>query len=199
MLDRKLIRENPEEVLKGARRKGIEPPLQEFQETDQAWRDVLVDLEVKQAESNKISKSIGQLMGQGKKDEAEAAKKETANLKAAIRELEPKAKELEEKRNQIELRFPNMPHTTAPDGKDENDNVMVRDWGEQPTGDHFIPHWEIAEEKGLIDFDRGVKVSGSGFVVYTSGFWCTLGILIRSWRPNDHKPQTFKIILPLCS
>lgn len=166
MLDRKLIRENPELVLKGAQRKGIEPPLYEFQATDQAWRDILVELEEKQAASNKISKSIGQLMGQGKKEEAEEAKKQTADLKAAIKELEPKAKELEDKLHDIELRFPNIPHETAPDGKDETDNVEVRAWGEKPTGD-FIPHWEIAEQLGLIDFERGVKVSGSGFVVYT--------------------------------
>lgn len=167
MLDRKLIREHPETVRVGAARKGIDAPVDEFLTADQAWRDVLVELEEKQAESNRISKTIGQLMGQGKKDEAEQAKADTAALKAAIKDLEPKARELEEKLHELELKFPNLPHETAPDGKSEEDNVVVRTWGEKPTGDHFKPHWEIAEEKSLIDFERGVKVSGSGFVVYT--------------------------------
>ncbi len=167
MLDRKLIRENPEFVRTQCRRKGIDAPVDEFLAIDQQWRAVLTELEVKQAESNRISKSIGQLMGQGKKEEAEAAKQQTADLKSAIQSLEPKAKELEEQLHQIELQFPNLPHASTPEGLTPEENVVVRSWGEKPDSTNSIPHWDIASERSLIDFERATKISGSGFAVYT--------------------------------
>jgi seryl-tRNA synthetase len=166
MLDRKLIREQPEYVAEQARRKGVEAPVDEFLRVDQEWRALLKTVEQMQAESNRISKSIGQLMGQGKKDEAEAAKAQTADLKAQLKELEPKARELELQLHEIELRFPNLPHASVPEGKDADDNVTVRTWGEPPVGE-FVNHITIAEELKLIDFARATKVSGSGFAVYT--------------------------------
>jgi seryl-tRNA synthetase len=166
MLDRKLIREQPEFVAEQARRKGVEAPVDEFLRVDQEWRGLLQTVEQLQAESNRISKTIGQLMGQGKKDEAEAAKAQTADLKAQLKEMEPKARELELQLHEIELRFPNLPHASVPEGKDADDNVTVRTWGEAPTGE-FVNHITIAEELKLIDFARATKVSGSGFAVYT--------------------------------
>jgi seryl-tRNA synthetase len=166
MLDRKLIRENPDLVREGARRKGIEAPVDEFLRIDSEWRATIHDLENKLAESNRISKSIGQLMAQGDKEGAEAAKAQTGALKESIKSLEPRVKELEEELRAIELKFPNLPHPTTPDGKTADDNVKVRDWGTQPTGD-FKPHHDIATELKMIDFAAGAKVSGSGFVVYT--------------------------------
>ena len=166
MLDRKLIREQPEFVAAQVRRKGVEAPVEEFLRIDQEWRALLQTVEQMQAESNRISKSIGQLMGQGKKDEAEAAKAQTADLKAQLKELEPKARELENQLHEIELRFPNLPHESVPEGKDADENITVRTWGEPPVGD-FVNHITIAEELKLIDFARATKVSGSGFAVYT--------------------------------
>jgi seryl-tRNA synthetase len=166
MLDRKLIREQPEFVAEQARRKGVEAPVDEFLRVDQEWRGLLQTVEQLQAESNRISKTIGQLMGQGKKDEAEAAKAQTADLKAQLKEMEPKARELELQLHEIELRFPNLPHASVPEGNDADDNVTVRTWGEAPTGE-FVNHITIAEELKLIDFARATKVSGSGFAVYT--------------------------------
>lgn len=166
MLDRKLIREQPDFVAAQARRKGVEAPVDEFLRIDQEWRALLQTVEQMQAESNRISKTIGQLMGQGKKDEAEAAKAQTADLKAQLKELEPKARELELQLHEVELRFPNLPHASVPEGKDAEDNVTVRTWGEPPVGE-FVNHITIAEELKLIDFVRATKVSGSGFAVYT--------------------------------
>lgn len=166
MLDRKLIREQPDFVAAQARRKGVEAPVDEFLRIDQEWRALLQTVEQMQAESNRISKTIGQLMGQGKKEEAEAAKAQTADLKAQLKELEPKARELELQLHEVELRFPNLPHASVPEGKDAEDNVTVRTWGEPPVGE-FVNHITIAEELKLIDFVRAAKVSGSGFAVYT--------------------------------
>lgn len=167
MLDRKLIRENPEFVRTQCLRKGIDAPVDEFLSTDASWRAVLTELEEKQAESNRISKTIGQLMGQGKKEEAEAAKAQTSELKAAIQELEPKARELEAELRDIELQFPNLPHESTPEGLTPEENVEVRAWGEKPAPGHSLPHWDIATERSLIDFERATKISGSGFAVYT--------------------------------
>lgn len=166
MLDRKLIRENPEFVRTGAKRKGIDAPVDEFLRIDQEWRASVQQLEQKKAESNSISKTIGQLMGQGKAHEAEEAKAQTAQLKADIKDLEPIERGLEEKLRELELQFPNMPHETTPDGLTPEENVEVRAWGEKPTGE-FVPHQQIAEDLKIVNFAAGAKVSGSGFVVYT--------------------------------
>ncbi|QYK52670.1 MAG: serine--tRNA ligase [Fimbriimonadaceae bacterium] len=166
MLDRKLIRENPELVRAGAKRKGIDAPVDEFLQIDQEWRASVQQLEQKKAESNSISKSIGQLMSQGKTAEAEEAKAQTAQLKLDIKDLEPIERELEAKLHKLELQFPNMPHESTPDGLTSEENVEVRAWGEKPSGE-FLPHQQIAEDLKIIDFAAGAKVSGSGFVVYT--------------------------------
>lgn len=166
MLDRKLIRENPDAVRAGAARKGIQAPVDEFLRVDESWRSILRELEQSQAEMNRISKSIGQLMASGQKDEAEEAKAETAAIKEKIKSLEPQERELEAQLNALELQFPNMPHPTVPDGKTPEENVEVRAWGTKPEGT-FKAHWEIADELKLIDFEAASKISGSGFAVYT--------------------------------
>lgn len=168
MLDRNRIRRDPEGVRAAIRRKGIEPPVDEFLAADEAWRTAIARLEEKNQAMNAASKSIGALMGQGKKEEAEAAKAETGALKAEIKALEPQVKDLEEALAQIELRFPNTPHASVPDGATPEENVVERVWGHKPVfADPPKSHWEIAEEHGLIDFDRASKISGSGFAVYT--------------------------------
>lgn len=168
MLDRKLIRENPELVRRGAQRKGIEAPVDLFMAVDTEWREVKHQLDQANADSNRISKSIGQLIGQGDKEGAEAAKAQTGELKAKIKALEEQERELEERLHAIELKFPNMPHDSTPDGLTAEDNVVVREWGEKPTfAEGPVNHQQIAEELGLIDFERGAKISGSGFPVYT--------------------------------
>jgi seryl-tRNA synthetase len=169
MLDRDLIRRDPELVRSGIRRKRLDPSIvDEFLRVDTAWRASKTELDEKTAESNRISKSIGQLIGQGKKDEAEAAKAQTADLKRAIASIEGTERELETSLRDIELLLPNLPHESIPDGDDETANVLVREWGTKPTFDSAPkPHWEIAEELGLVDLPRGAKITGSGFVVYT--------------------------------
>ncbi|MBS1713441.1 MAG: serine--tRNA ligase [Armatimonadetes bacterium] len=168
MLDRQYIRQNPDLVKAGSLRKGVEAPVDEFLKTDAAWRAATTEWERVQADMNKVSKSIGALMAQGQKDQAEAAKSEAAALKGRVGELEEAARDLEAKLREIELRFPNLPHATVPDGSTVEENVVVREWGEKPdVGDPAVPHWDVASELGLIDFERATKVSGSGFAVYT--------------------------------
>ena len=170
----------------GARRKGVGAPVDEFLRKDEQWRKVKHDLDVKNAEMNRASKSIGALIGQGKKDEAEGAKAETGKLKAEIQALEQEERQLEEELIAIELQFPNLPHESVPEGNRPEQNVIVREWGEKPTfAEGPKDHVHIAQELGLIDFERGPKVSGSGFVVYT-GLGAKLVRSLYSWM-LDHQ------------
>src|SRR5579862_6702471 len=134
MLDRNLIRRDPEAVKAGAKRKNmnVDASVDAWIMADSDWRALSVDLQAKQAEMNQISKSIGMLMGQGKKDKAEAAKAQTKDLKEAIGEGESKNRDLEARMRDLELGFPNIPHESVPDGTSEADNRIVREWGEQP-------------------------------------------------------------------
>lgn len=168
MLDRNLLRNEPDFVRTAAKRKGLDVPIDEFLRIDEAWRGVKHDLDVKNAEMNKVSKSIGQLIGAGKSEEAERAKSETSELKSSVQALEQMERELEHELKALELQFPNLPHESTPDGGSEEQNVVVRDWAEKPYfAEGPKSHIEIAEELGLIDFERSAKISGSGFAVYT--------------------------------
>lgn len=165
MLDRELIRRQPEFVKTAIAKKGLAAPVDEFLAVDEKWRKTRGELEALLAESNQISKSIGQLMAQGKKEEAEAAKANAAKIKGQLPELEQEANQLEGELAAIELDFPNIPHESVPIGKDETENVVVRTHGEKPSSTP-PPHWDIAEQLNLIDLPRGAKIAGSGFVVY---------------------------------
>ncbi|MBX7132398.1 MAG: serine--tRNA ligase [Fimbriimonadaceae bacterium] len=168
MLDRNLIRTQPEAVRAGAARKGIQVDVDAYLALDGEYRALLTDLQTKQAESNTKSKAIGALMGQGKKDEAEAAKDEMKALKEAIAAGEAKQRDLEDRLNQLDLGFPNIPHESVPDGFSEEKNEIVRDWGDIPQFDFEVkPHWDVADALKLVDFARASKISGSGFAVYT--------------------------------
>jgi seryl-tRNA synthetase len=168
MLDRDLIRNHPDAVRAGMARKGLDAPVDDFLRIDLERRHIQTELQEKQAEMNRISKSIGMLMGQGKKDEAETAKAQTKELKDAIAVGEDKQREIEALMREVELQFPNMPHDSIPNGKDEHDNVVVRTWGEPPQyAEQPQPHWEVAERLKLLDLPRAAKISGSGFALYT--------------------------------
>jgi len=167
VLDRHLLRSQPERVREGAKHKGVEIPLEEFLAIDAEWRNVRTKLNELEAQQNKISKSIGALIAQKKKEEADVAKQNASRLKEEIAVLSAKEKELEEKLSKLELEFPNLPHESVPIGESVEDNIEVFSWGERPSFS-FPPrtHWELGEELGLIDFLRGSKISGSGFIVY---------------------------------
>lgn len=169
MLDRDLIRRQPEAVKTGIARKGLDASIVDrFLQTDADWRRVHTETDELRSEANRVSKSIGNLMAQGKKDEAEAAKALAKELKDKVAGGEGQDRDLEEALKAIELDFPNLPHESVPNGKDEKDNPVVRVWGERPTFENQPQaHWDVAERLSLFDLPRGAKISGSGFVVYT--------------------------------
>jgi len=169
MLDRDLIRRHPDAVRLGISRKGMDPAIvDEFLRADEEYRRVRTQTGDLQAEMNRVSKSIGALMGQGKRDEAEEAKARAKEMKDQVAIGENQERELEQVLNGIELEFPNLPHETTPNGKDETENIVIRTWGEPPVmAEAPQAHWDVADRLKLIDLPRGAKITGSGWVVYT--------------------------------
>ncbi|MDG2213882.1 MAG: serine--tRNA ligase [Verrucomicrobiota bacterium] len=169
MLDIKYIRQEPEAAKKRLVARGEEASmLDELLELDEKLRAIVTEVENLQAERNVVSKQIGALMGQGKKEEAESKKAETRELGGKIDDLNSHKSEVEEAFNALILTLPNLAHDTVPVGSDETANEEIKVEGQKPTFD-FEPkgHVDLCESLGLIDFERGAKLAGSGFLLYT--------------------------------
>lgn len=168
MLDITFIRDNRDLVKMGMKNKG-EPQIEivdEVLEIDEKWRSLVQAVENLRNESNTKSKKIGQLMGEGKKEEAREIIDYTSRLKEEIKEKEERMNELKEARDELLLRIPNVPHESVPVGSSEEDNEIFDTWGKSGKEDWKKPHWELAEQHGWIDFERGSKVTGAGFPFY---------------------------------
>jgi len=171
MLDIRIIREQADHVRErlASRGAGDEARVGEALALDEQRRKCLGEVEQLKAQRNKVSKEIGALMAQKKADEAEARKKETRQIGDQIAELDKKVAEVEAARDELLLKLPNLPHASVPLGKTAADNAEIRTWGEQPKFP-FKPksHVDLCEQLKLIDFNRGAKLSGSGFLLYTN-------------------------------
>lgn len=167
MLDIKFLRENPEIVKQNIRNKFQEHKLgmvDEVIELDKENRSIKQEVEALRAERNKISKEIGKLMAQGKKEEAEEVKKQVAVSGARIEELSAKEKEVEEEIRKRMLVIPNIIDASVPIGKDDSQNVEVERFGEPVVPDFEVPyHTEIMESFHGIDLDAARRVAGNGF------------------------------------
>ena len=166
MLDIKLIRKHYEEVRRRIATRGEEYAklVDRVYELDRRKRELQREVENLRALLNRKSKEYGRLKREGKEDET--LKGELAKIKETLKGLEEELKRVEEELNDLLLRIPNLPHPSVPVGEDENDNVEVRRWGEPPKFDFEPkPHWELGERLGILDFERGAKLSGSRFVV----------------------------------
>jgi seryl-tRNA synthetase len=120
-----------------------------------------------QAESKKVAKSIGALMKEGKKEEAEAAKKSATEFKEQIKKIEEETRDLDQEQTEILLSLPNIPHQSVPVGRTETDNLEVSRHGDFVEAPEWaLPHWELAKELDIIDWELGAKITGAGFPVY---------------------------------
>ena len=116
---------------------------------------------------NLASKEIGALMSKGLKDDAEARKQEVTDLKSKIDRNEQELARLEVEIREVLQRIPNLPHEQVPAGRTPEDNVVVRQWGDTPVlHDGAVPHWDLIKKYGLVDFETGVKITGSGFPLF---------------------------------
>ena len=167
MLDLKFVRENPDVVKQNIKNKFQDdklPLVDEVIELDAQRRATQQEADALRAEKNKISKQIGALMAQGKKDEAENVKKKVAEDAARLEELSVKEKELDEKVTKIMMVTPNIIDPSVPIGKNDTENVEVTKYGEPVVPDFEIPyHTEIMERFNGIDLDSARRVAGNGF------------------------------------
>lgn len=170
MLDIRLIREKTDFVRArlATRGAGDETKIEELLRLDEQWRKLVAEVDSLRAKRNQLSKEIGALLAQNKAIEAESKKLETRQIGTRIGELEKQIAEIEVARRHVMLRLPNLPHESVKVGKSAEDNLVVRTYGNKPHFD-FNPrtHVELCERLKLVDFARGAKLSGSGFVLFT--------------------------------
>ncbi len=167
MLDLKFVRENPEIVKQNIRNKFQDqklPLVDEVIALDEQFRASQKEADDLRASRNRISKEIGQLMGQGRKDEAMAKKAEVAEGAKRLAELEEAEADLSARIRRIMLTIPNIIDKSVPIGKDDSENVEVERFGEPKTPDFAIPyHTEIMEKLDGIEMDAAGRVAGNGF------------------------------------
>ena len=169
MLTLKLLRENPEFVIKKLAVKNFDASeiVGKINTLDTLRRNLQAELDACLAQQNKTAAEIGKLMKAGKREEAEQIKKEVASLKEKSKELQEKSEQTNTELNSLLVLLPNLPCDQVPEGKGAEDNVVVKMGNEIPDlGPDALPHWELAKKFDIIDFDLGVKLTGAGFPVY---------------------------------
>ena len=169
MLQISYIRENKDLVINGLKKRHFKELelVEEAIALDEQRRLIQTKLDNALAESNKLSKEIGTLMKEGKRQEAEVAKAQTADLKEQIKQYSASLEETVNSLNDILYHIPNIPNALVPEGKTAEDNLTVFQAGEVPhLFEGALPHWELAKKYNIIDFELGVKLTGAGFPVY---------------------------------
>jgi seryl-tRNA synthetase len=169
MLDLQVIRDHPERVRQAMRDKGFATTdvVEEVLALDIERRQLVTTLQEVQTRANAMSREIGQLMQAGRREEAEAAKAETARLKEQIRASEDGVRTVETRLHRALLEIPNLPHPSVPVGRTPEENVPVFAWGVPPVFDFSpLPHWDLLARHGMVDFERGAKITGAGFPFY---------------------------------
>ena len=166
MLDIRFIRENAEVVKAAMKNRNADVDVDALLILDDRRRAIVSESEALKAERNKISKSIGQMIKEGK--DPESIKARVRGMGDQISDFDEELRTVETTLRKVMLYIPNMPSDTTPIGKDENDNPVIRTWGEKVELDFEpVPHWELGEKLGLFDLERGAKISGSGFPLFT--------------------------------
>lgn len=163
MIDLKFIRENSDLVKTAIQNKKEKADIDKLLALDEARREKLQTVEKLKQERNTASQKIAQLKKQG--ESAEHQIQEMQKVAGQVKQLDTELKEIENKIRNIQIWIPNIPHSSTPIGQNETDNVEIKKWGEKYSFDFEPkPHWEMAEQLGIIDFDRGAKISGSFFL-----------------------------------
>lgn len=170
MLTLKLISEETERVIKGLEKKHFDnakETIEKVLEYDRMRREYQQKLDNNKQQQNLLSKQIGGLMKEGKKDEANEIKNKVAELKAADKDLQTNMEKAQADMTDLLLTIPNIANADVPEGKDANDNVVVKEGGEKPTFEgKALCHWDLCEKYNLVDFEFGVKITGAGFPIY---------------------------------
>jgi seryl-tRNA synthetase len=166
MLDLKIIRTETDRVRRALEAKGAAQALDRVLALDEERRRLLQDVELKKAERNRSSQEIGTRKAAG--EDTTSVQQEMKALSEEIKELDARVRQVEEDLETLLIWIPNLPHESVPLGPDASANVEVRRWGALPPESFRpLPHWEIGERLGLLDFRRASRISGSGFCVFT--------------------------------
>ena len=199
MLDIKFVRNNPEIVKQNIKNKFQDnklPLVDEVLELDQKNRDIKQEVQALRAEKNVNSKQIGKLMGQGKREEAEAMKKQVTEANVRIDELSKEEKEVEERIKEIMMIIPNIIDPSVPIGKDDSENVEIQKYGEPVVPDFEIPyHTEIMEKFNGIDLEAAGRVAGNGFY-YLMGDIARLHSAVISYARDFMIDRGFTYCIP---
>ncbi|MBQ2539747.1 MAG: serine--tRNA ligase [Bacteroidales bacterium] len=170
MLQLQYIKEHTEEIIERLKIKNVENVEERIQEIialDEKRRNLQQCSDSVKAEQNALAKEIGMLFKQGKREEAEAKKAQTTDLKAQEKELMEEQTAIEAELNAKLISLPNAPHITVPKGKSEADNVVVAEFGIKPQlPEDALPHWDLCAKYDIVDFELGNKITGAGFPVY---------------------------------
>ena len=198
MLSIELIRREPAAVRQALEARGETDPLSHLLQLDTQWRQASTRGDELRAERNRVSRELGQARASGQEPSQEIIH-EMRQVGEEIQRLERETQDLEQQINTILMGLPNLPMADVPPGEGEEDNTVVRQWGEPRTFD-FTPlaHWDLGEQLGIIDFQRGVKLSGSRF--YTMfGAGAKLERALISWMLDLHTQEHgyTEVMLPL--
>ena len=198
MLTINLIREKKEFIIERLKVKNFEAAaiIDKILSLDSSRREIQSKTDMMQGEMNRISKDIGTLIKDGKRDEAESAKEKTYSLKEEIKSLTDKLIPIDnELKNEI-IRLPNLPHESVAKGHGADDNIMVREGGVMPQiADTSLPHWDLIKKYDIIDFDLGIKLTGAGFPVY-KGKGAKLQRALISFFLDEGEKAGYKEVMP---
>jgi len=199
MLSRQFVREHPDEVREGLAVRGTEDvDVEEILERDKQWRELKSRGDDLRHERNEISSHIGELKQAGDEEAAEAAIERSQQLKAEIEEIEQRADELDEQLTELLLAVPNVPQEEVPPGDDELDNEEVRQVGFETLRDRpeeVVPHYDLGEQLEILDFERGVTVSGGGFY-FLKGDGARLEHALIQFMRDVHREQGYSEVFP---
>lgn len=165
MLDLKFIREHPDLVKEGIRKKGDVDRVDEILKLDEERRLLIQKVETLKNKRNVVSEQIAEL--KKSRQDVKVLISEMNTVKEQIKDLDENLKKIEMELNKLLLQVPNIPHPSVPFGNKPEDNKVIYSWGKVNEVDFELkPHWELAEKLGIIDFERGVKITGAGFPLY---------------------------------
>jgi seryl-tRNA synthetase len=169
MIDQRLLIDDFDQTVRRLARKGVDPSLPtEARDLAEERRQLSQQVDAARHDRKKVSESIGALMREGRKDEADQAKAATAEAAARLEGLEGELRDVEARLDDVILRIPNFPADDVPDGTSDEENVVIRTVGYDPSryeGRDWVPHWDIGERLGILDTERAAKLSGAMFAV----------------------------------
>ena len=198
MLDQRLVRENPELIATQLGRRGLNVDLSPLQQIAQHQRDLEQERSTLQAEGNRIGKDVGQKIKAGadpKGAEVADLRQQGNAIKQKVSVLEDEEKQLTSRLKEQLLTFPNLPSSDSPDGKDENDNIEVRSWGDPRQQEGLEEHWAIADRLGLLDSERSVRIAQSRFVTLF-GQGARLERALINFMLDLHGSKGYREVLP---